>query len=172
MKKTLDQREIRSSQWLESMRKDVDCTFGILKGRWRILKAGVRVHGVEKCDQIWLTCCALHNWLLDTDGLDKNWEQGVSSEWEGEMGGYSNDDIPNAVQRMHDLPISRGYDTSGMGHGPDILDDAEALEILQQQQQQQQTAAEKNVAGDDVRIVRNLPFKYFRRKLIEHFHIL
>jgi hypothetical protein len=28
--------KIRWSKWLESMRKDVECTFGILKGRWRI----------------------------------------------------------------------------------------------------------------------------------------
>ena len=27
----------RWSRWVESMRKDVECTFGILKGRWRIL---------------------------------------------------------------------------------------------------------------------------------------
>ncbi len=33
--------EIHWSKLLESMRKDVECTFGILKGRWRILKAGV-----------------------------------------------------------------------------------------------------------------------------------
>ncbi len=36
--------EIRWSKWLELMRKDVECTFGILKGRWRILKSGVRLH--------------------------------------------------------------------------------------------------------------------------------
>ncbi|KAL3777685.1 hypothetical protein ACHAWO_007849 [Cyclotella atomus] len=34
--------EIPWSEWLESMRKDVECTFGIMKGRWRILKTGVR----------------------------------------------------------------------------------------------------------------------------------
>ena len=37
--------EIRWSKWLESMRKDVECTFGIMKGRWRILSGlpGVRL---------------------------------------------------------------------------------------------------------------------------------
>jgi hypothetical protein len=33
--------EMRWSRWVESMRKDVECTFRILKGRWRILKTGV-----------------------------------------------------------------------------------------------------------------------------------
>ena len=67
------------------MRKDVECTFGILKGRWRILKTGIRVEGVDVVDKIWLTCCALHNWLLDIDGLDIAWseegEEVLSSDW-------------------------------------------------------------------------------------------
>ena len=31
---TSNMNEICWSKWLESMRKDVECTFGILKGRW------------------------------------------------------------------------------------------------------------------------------------------
>ena len=27
----------------------------------------------EKKDDIWFTCCILHNWLLDIDGLDDMW---------------------------------------------------------------------------------------------------
>ena len=42
--KTSDQRW---SKWLEFMRKDVECTFDILKGRWRILKTGIRQHLVH-----------------------------------------------------------------------------------------------------------------------------
>ncbi len=70
--------EIRGSKWVESMRKDVECTFGILKGRWRILMAGVCIHGVDSVDYIWLTCCALHNWLLDIDGMNEIWVGGVA----------------------------------------------------------------------------------------------
>jgi hypothetical protein len=55
------------------MCKDVKCTFGILKGRWRILKAGVRIHGVDGVDDVWLACCELHYWLLDIDGLNGAW---------------------------------------------------------------------------------------------------
>ena len=51
----------------------MECTFGILKGRYRILKSGVRLHGVPVADDIWMTCCALHNMLLSVDGLIEEW---------------------------------------------------------------------------------------------------
>jgi hypothetical protein len=69
LKNSMNRGEIRLSQWLESLRKDVECTFGILKGRWIVLKTGIRMHITEVADNIWLTCCALHNMLLDVDGL-------------------------------------------------------------------------------------------------------
>jgi hypothetical protein len=74
LKSSCNRLELRFSQWLESMRKDVECTFGILKGRWRMLKTGIRLHNTEVSDNIWLTCCALHNMLLDVDGLSKAWK--------------------------------------------------------------------------------------------------
>ena len=61
---------IRFSEWLESMRKDVECTFGILKGRFCILRYGVRMESIDRWDQLWATCCALHNMLLFVDDLD------------------------------------------------------------------------------------------------------
>jgi hypothetical protein len=101
---SIDINEIHCSKWLESMRKDVECTFGILKGRWRILKSGVCISGVDLVDYVWFTCCALHNWLLDIDGLSEKWVGGVRqcvSDWEGELGGIDFDgihkDIPNAL---------------------------------------------------------------------------
>ena len=44
--------EIRFSEWLESMRKDVECTFGILKGRFAILRIGLRFQSISRCDQL------------------------------------------------------------------------------------------------------------------------
>ena len=69
---------IRFSEWLESMRKDVECTFGILKQRFSVLRHGVRLGSIKNVDQIWLTCCALHNMLILIDGMDENWGIGES----------------------------------------------------------------------------------------------
>jgi len=97
--------EQRLSDWIESFRKDSECVFGILKGRWRILKTGIRLEGAQAADRIWLTCCALHNMLLQIDGLDKQWEEGVPSDWEGELGANNPDDCrmhaPFAIQRLN-----------------------------------------------------------------------
>ena len=102
LKGSCNRSEMRFLQWLESMRKDVECTFGILKGRWRILKSGIRLNNTEIADNIWLTCCALHNMLLDVDGLSKSWNNGVRSRWEAESGEFGADDIPFAIQRLVD----------------------------------------------------------------------
>lgn len=71
----------RWSEMCESLRKDVECTFGILKGRWRILKAGIRMHGVAIVEQIMKTCCVLHNMLIHYDGLDMGWLNGDDAEF-------------------------------------------------------------------------------------------
>jgi hypothetical protein len=93
------------SKWIELMRKDVECTFGILKGRLRILKSGVRLSGVVNVDKVWFTCCALHNWLLEIDRLNGQWRGGVLlNDWEGELVGLDFDglpcSIPNAIARL------------------------------------------------------------------------
>ena len=108
------------------MRKDVECTFGILKGRWRILKSGVRVYGVDKVDEIWMTCCALHNQLLDINGLSNKWNGGVLvSDREGELGHMDfnglRESIPNAIAQLSTNLDPRNYDLSNTGPGEDVV---------------------------------------------------
>ena len=79
---------IRFSESLESMRKGVECTFGIIKGSFYIFRHGVRKRSIERCDEIWKTCCALHNILLFIDGLHKNWESGACSNRKTSNGNY------------------------------------------------------------------------------------
>ncbi len=44
------------SSKVESLRKDVECVFGILKGRWASLDKGFKYRDVKTCGQIFLTC--------------------------------------------------------------------------------------------------------------------
>ena len=50
---------------IESVRKDVECTFGIIKKRWRILNNGFFYRDIKVCENIFVTCCWLNNFLLD-----------------------------------------------------------------------------------------------------------
>ena len=50
---------------IESVRKDVECTFGIIKKRWRILNNGFYQRDMVICDKIFVTCCCLNNFMLD-----------------------------------------------------------------------------------------------------------
>ena len=166
IKSTLYRSEIRFSEWLESLRKDVECTFGILKGRWRILKYGIRLWGMKNCDQVWLTCCALHNWLLEIDGLSDGWENGVKSHWETE----EDNEIPFALRRLHNPSKSRKYDISGMGKGNDMDWDSynpniEDIDV----DENNSVSSEKDSDGNIV--VRKMPLQQFRSKLIRHFNI-
>jgi len=187
LKNTVNYSEIRWSEWVESLRKDVECTFGILKGRWRILKTGIRIHGVAAVDKIWKTCCALHNWLLEIDGLDENWNNGVASDWQGELGEHAEGDVrrhaPFAIQRLHYPAEIRGFDASGSGYGLDVNGGDVAAESDNESDSEGDSDGslrtmvlagdgEPSVDGDGARIVRHLSLDYFRSRLIEHFDIL
>jgi hypothetical protein len=166
--------QIRWSEWLESLRKDVECTFGILKGRWRLLKTAVRLRGVEKCDKVWKTCCAFHNMLLEVDGLDENWTQGVPSEWEGELGQFDTAEevnthaLPFAIQRLHGTQPLRQFDLARMGQGNDR--DETAGDDLPEGRTVHRGVAELDETG--ARVVRHLSLDCFRGKLVKHFDIL
>ena len=168
-KATTKRTEIRFSQWLESMRKDVECTFGVLKGRWRVLKSGIRLCGLKEADKMWKTCCALHNLLLEVDGLDDLWADGVAPEWQQGMGEHDADGrnhIPQSIRRLLSPAQARNCDASAMGRGNDFERGTD--------QQQQQLAVDNNTAETDSEgciIVRKMSLQAFRNKLITHFNI-
>jgi hypothetical protein len=88
----------RFSKWLESVRKDVECTFGSMKQRFTILSYGIRLHGTSISDIIFKTCCAIHNWILEDTNYDLEWDDGIVLACEVEDGNYD----PNT-------PIGRIY---------------------------------------------------------------
>ena len=170
MKRTVYRNETRWSEWLESMRKDVECTFGIMKGRFRILKAGIRMHGVNSTDKIWLTCCALHNLLIDVDGL--------SEEWLGQMGQHDpiqeGETIPYALQRLENGRTARNYDTSGMGPGfiVECTDSDEPVNTSPISSEECLSNGDGIISSNGINDLCMLSNVTFRKKLITHFDIL
>jgi len=66
--------QIYFSEYLESVRKDVECTFGILKNRFRVL-GGIEYHDFEFVETIFKAACILHNMILDFDhDAVEDWE--------------------------------------------------------------------------------------------------
>jgi hypothetical protein len=63
-----DDDEVTWSKHLESVRKDVECTFGSLETRFKILKISLMYRNVEHVDNVFYTCAILHNMLLQWDG--------------------------------------------------------------------------------------------------------
>ncbi len=43
----------------------MECTFGILKKRWRVLNNGILFRNINVCDKVFTTCCCLHIFLLN-----------------------------------------------------------------------------------------------------------
>jgi hypothetical protein len=78
-------------------------------------------------DAIWKTCCALHNWLLEVDGPDKEWEHGVPSVREGKLGQFDQRDQATqeafALQQFWCHTTIHNYDLSQMGESGNLADD-------------------------------------------------
>ena len=151
MKRSLSYKFIRFSEWLESMRKNVECTFGIMKRRFGILKSGIRLFEVESCDELFLTCCALHNLLLFHDDND---------EWDLE----NNDNICSsfnnnfALSRLENPGIENNTSRGKSQRIDEKLTAKDNYNI-------------KNATVNGTRVILKLSFETFYKLLVQHFHI-
>ena len=94
-------------EWVESVRKDVECFFGILKQRFRWLRNGICYHNSETLQAAFRTCCALHNMILLFDmgsgKFDTTWE---TVNWE-----HLDPDADDAVDEEEVIPTVECTDT-------------------------------------------------------------
>ena len=104
------------------------------------------------------TCCALHNWLLEIDGLNADWG-GVSipvSDWEGNLGDCEMEgidaQIPWSFKCLSQRLDPRTLDLLGMGPGIDVCE----------QQLEPDELNDANPAGvNGVKSVNNMSLKVF-----------
>ena len=73
-KNSSTQEEFQWSEMVESMRKDIECFFGILKQIFSVLKYGCRLQNLDEVDNVFLACCAMYNEKLIISGRDLPWD--------------------------------------------------------------------------------------------------
>ena len=77
---------------MESVRKDIECFFGRMKSRFRVLKTPMSFHKKVHVDNTFFTCVALQNILHDWDKVANNlttWE--VTMEWNTSFGNFADE---------------------------------------------------------------------------------
>ena len=79
LKHTVEEDKARWSEFAESVRKDVECSFGILKKRFQLLKSAINWHEKTDIDNAVFSCVILHNMLHEFDGYDKRWEAEIEN---------------------------------------------------------------------------------------------
>ena len=128
IKARFGQAEIFWSEWLESVRKDVECVFGILKARFRILLGRMGLHDASTIRDIFLTCSILHNMInMYNDAIanpiyevDPNisdevfmaWEPAIHGSWEKFVKSY-NLNIASHNLKIKDLVVSENQLVTG-----------------------------------------------------------
>jgi hypothetical protein len=64
-----DSADVFFMKWIESVRKDIECVFGILKSRFRFLRNAISYHSPKTITNAFKVAATLHNILLKYDNL-------------------------------------------------------------------------------------------------------
>lgn len=131
--------EANWSEMVESLRKDVECTFGILKAIFAILKYGSRFTDMGVMDNIFKTCCTIYNQKLLARGGDEPWihfstfaagERSISVVEEDTNSNYP--DIFSRLEGVRSNVRALDFEMSGLGPGDDIVHIQNTPSIKQQ----------------------------------------
>eukprot|EP00041_Stephanoeca_diplocostata_P002411 m.26314 g.26314 ORF g.26314 m.26314 type:complete len:162 (+) comp13308_c0_seq1:844-1329(+) len=86
------------SKWVMSVRKDVECVFGRLKGRFRTLKIPSRLHDISDVSMSFKAACVLYNWNLNSAAQNALELDDSDTKF--------NDDEVNVISNSHKMIIS------------------------------------------------------------------
>ena len=118
-KRPVDQDDYNWTEMLESLRKDVEKLFGELKQEFAILKYGSRFNSLTLMDNIFLTCCAIHNQRKILAGLDEAWDiDNVLVDEDLSQETTSVFRRQNEYDRLKAIPLEFN---SGMGGGENLI---------------------------------------------------
>ena len=158
LKHTTDKDKMRWSEYAESVRKDVECSFGILKKRYQILKNAITWHKKSQIDNAVYSCVILHNMLHEFDGYDERWETEI-------LNSHYDEDEKNCLtvmRRRQIETIENRIDHSSIGR---LM--ANVNNIAFANNLDNQTAFEKSNEHSDLqdKLVKHMHYQYMSGKL-------
>jgi hypothetical protein len=136
--------ELRWSARLESVRKDVECFFGRLKARFRILHSNILFQNQQKVDNVFVASSILHNMNLVHDELDVAWKNPLN--WE-----TPDDDDDKDIREARERLRMRGR----LVH-PDAIVAVENND-------------DRNIIIEDLENAEDATYSEFRKQLIDHY---
>ncbi len=182
--------QLHWAEYLESVRKDVECFFGVMKARWWLLRNAARYHDPETVGNAFRMAAILHNMLLAYDGLitecgnntESFWEQlnpdGDEMEEDGQQSidGGSRSGPSAAAPRASSCSSSSSFSSNARLTTELAEEDENVVAVPPEAQEKPhvitmfQLAAVKHTlkAGYITRAMDN--FGTFRDKLIQHFY--
>jgi hypothetical protein len=78
---TANAKEAHFAKAQESRRKDVERLFGMLQARWHILTSPCRLWSKDAMKDVVLTCCILHNIILESEMHNDVLNGTIPPEW-------------------------------------------------------------------------------------------
>lgn len=146
-KHTGDTDKVRWSEFAESVRKDVECSFGILKKRFQFLKNGVNWQNKNDIDNAVFSCVKLHNMLHEFDGYDERWENEISNSHNDK----EEQIILDRIRRRVVKATENNIDSSSIGRLYNNINDIAYANSL-----------------DDVEVEHSIKFDQLRHNLVSH----
>ena len=148
------------SEFIEAIRKDVECTFGILKCRFQILK-GIRFPEQNIIEATFVTCCIIHNMLLTLHHLDLSaWE--LDAAWDSVNMSPNEWDMPEVVVAVVEEEVGEEDIEVHPFAGLDYIDDEDTNRILTMSPQ-------RNDRGNVSRTIALHEPDALLNRLVEHF---
>ena len=93
------------TDWVASVRKDVECFFAILKNRFRFFKNPITLQSQKDIDNAFITACIIHNMILREDGLNVLWESSVNWHTLDPNGAEDTDTELNTDEALYEVTI-------------------------------------------------------------------
>ena len=78
----IGEKRAKFSQAQESVRKDVEHTFGVLQSRWTIILYPARTWNTKKLWEVMTACVIMHNMIVEDERRDKIFDQGFQFQGE------------------------------------------------------------------------------------------